>query len=223
MATEGDSRTQIVQAVWAVIAAEGIEGVSMRSVARAAGVSVGRIQHHFGSRADLVRASARAMIDGAAEHQGVADPAVVSGVSSAASPAGAPAASTTGSSDGVTRRVRGAGESARVAVAHVVPTTPQQRVGTTIWLAYLAASVADAQLADILADAKRGQEDVTTQLLQAETGRSDEVCRARARRLIALADGLASRVLIGDLSAASALALIDEAWDDWGAGVETSP
>ncbi|WP_313565951.1 TetR family transcriptional regulator C-terminal domain-containing protein [Mobilicoccus sp.] len=110
-----------------------------------------------------------------------------------------------------------------MAVAHVVPTTPQQRVGTTIWLSYLAASVADAQLADILADAKRGQEDVTTQLLQAESGRSDAVCRARARRLIALADGLASRVLIGDLSAASALALIDEAWEDWGAGVETSP
>lgn len=100
----------------------------------------------------------------------------------------------------------------QVLVTHAIPATPDQRRGTTIWLSYLAASVADPELARILADAKRGQEDAVTRLLAAGMGEREEACRARARHLIALADGLAPRVLIGDLSAADALAMIDDAW-----------
>jgi TetR/AcrR family transcriptional regulator, transcriptional repressor of bet genes len=49
-------RTEIVRALWQVIAEHGIEGVSLRVVAQAAGVSIGRIQHYFGSREALVLA-----------------------------------------------------------------------------------------------------------------------------------------------------------------------
>ena len=38
-------RSEITMALWLVIYEEGIDGVSFRAVARAAGVSVGRVQH----------------------------------------------------------------------------------------------------------------------------------------------------------------------------------
>jgi AcrR family transcriptional regulator len=49
-------RSEIVHALWQVIALHGIEGVSLRVVAQAAGVSIGRIQHYFDSRETLVLA-----------------------------------------------------------------------------------------------------------------------------------------------------------------------
>jgi TetR/AcrR family transcriptional regulator, transcriptional repressor of bet genes len=49
-------RAEIVHALWQVIAARGIEGVSLRVVAQAAGISTGRIQHYFRSREALVLA-----------------------------------------------------------------------------------------------------------------------------------------------------------------------
>lgn len=48
--------SEIVHALWQVIAEHGIEGVSLRVVAQAAGVSIGRIQHYFASREALVLA-----------------------------------------------------------------------------------------------------------------------------------------------------------------------
>lgn len=172
-------RTEIVHGVWALIADGGIEAVTMRRVADAAGVSVGRIQHYFDSRADLVRASARAMVAGAEATYAEVDP----------------------------------GDAARFAIEHVIPRTTEQRVGTTIWLAYVSASVADPQLAEILAEAKRGQEDEVVRLLLDADAASDATeARRRARHLIGLADGLSARVLIGDLTVDEALAVIDKEW-----------
>lgn len=54
---------EIVRALWQVIAEHGIEGVSLRVVAQAAGVSIGRIQHYFASREALVLAGLTRLID----------------------------------------------------------------------------------------------------------------------------------------------------------------
>lgn len=176
-----ERRAEIIRGVWALIAEAGIEAVTMRRVAAAAGVSVGRIQHYFASRSELVRASARAMITAA------------EGTYAAEGSAPGPAA--------------------RYAVDHVIPRTDAQRVGTTIWLAYVSASVGDPEIASILAEAKRGQEDEVTRLLaEAGVAGGDAGARRRARMLVALADGLASRVLIGDLTTEEAMAVLDEAW-----------
>ena len=40
-------RAEIIGALWEVIGERGTEGASLMTVARAAGVSVGRIQHYF--------------------------------------------------------------------------------------------------------------------------------------------------------------------------------
>lgn len=67
------SRAGILFAVWQVIASRGIDAVSFRAVAAAAGVSVGRVQHHFPTRTALIRAAARHMIDSAEQAHPDAD------------------------------------------------------------------------------------------------------------------------------------------------------
>lgn len=59
-------RDEICRAVWAVIARDGIEAVTLRAVARTAGVSVGRIQHYYPSREEMLRDSCRRILDLAA-------------------------------------------------------------------------------------------------------------------------------------------------------------
>ena len=58
-------RTELVEASWKVIAAEGLEGLTMRKVADAAGCTTGRITHYFADREALVLAALRA-VNGAA-------------------------------------------------------------------------------------------------------------------------------------------------------------
>lgn len=65
-----DKRTAIILGVWRVILERGISGVSMRSVADAADVSLGLVQHYHRSKDELIRASAEAMIAGAAIRYG---------------------------------------------------------------------------------------------------------------------------------------------------------
>jgi AcrR family transcriptional regulator len=50
-------RRELVEASWAVIATEGLEGVTMRKVAEAAGCTTGRITHYFADREALILAS----------------------------------------------------------------------------------------------------------------------------------------------------------------------
>jgi TetR/AcrR family transcriptional regulator, transcriptional repressor of bet genes len=58
-----ERRWEIVFALWLVIAEHGIEGVSLRQVAAEAGVSMGRIQHYFGTKDALVLAGCTALVD----------------------------------------------------------------------------------------------------------------------------------------------------------------
>ncbi|MFD7074979.1 TetR/AcrR family transcriptional regulator [Nocardioides sp. NPDC059952] len=47
-------RFEIVAGLWQIVAEQGIEGVSLRTVAARAGVSMGRVQHYFGTKDALV-------------------------------------------------------------------------------------------------------------------------------------------------------------------------
>ncbi|WIM67791.1 TetR/AcrR family transcriptional regulator [Corynebacterium breve] len=158
-----DSRTEIIYSVWAVIAEQGLPGVTMRVVAKQAGVSVGRVQHHFGTKENLILESCRAMINSAnALYDGSLDHAIT----------------------------------------HVIPHDENTRHGAIIWNAYVAHALVQPAIAELLADAKRGQEDEVTRVL------GD---RSRARSLIAMADGLVQRVLIGDLTPDEAMAVVRDA------------
>lgn len=119
---------QIVAAVWRVILDRGIAGVSFRTVADAAGVSVGLVQHYYGSKEELIRASAATMIGGSEARYRETD---------AAQPTA---------------------ETVRHLVVHAIPTSAREVDGVVVWHAYLAACVTDDGLAALLRGAKAGQE-----------------------------------------------------------------
>lgn len=180
--TDSDaSRRAIVVAVWKLIAQVGIEGVTFRRVAEQAGVSVGRIQHHFGTREALVRAACLPMIEFAHDqYQELPDDPLVR---------------------------------LRHLLLHALPDSPGARFGTSVWYAYLAKSVNDPEISRLLADTKRGAEDECVRLIeqveQSVPDRGPRDARRAARRLLALADGLTVRVLVGDLSGAEARELLE--------------
>lgn len=179
-----ERRREIAYAVWYLIAARGIEAVTQRAVAAEAGISVGRIQHYFPSKEEMVRYGCRALIDAGA--------------------------------DAYRERTSGVGpaEALRDLVARTIPRTDDFRIGTTVWYAYLAKSVDDPEIAAILREAKRGEEEQAARLLREiwEAGRT--LLRldadAAARRLLSTADGLAARVLIGQLAASEAVGVLEK-------------
>ena len=55
-------RTEIVHGLWQVIYTRGIDAVTFRSVADAAGISIGRVQHYFPSREGLILEGCRQLV-----------------------------------------------------------------------------------------------------------------------------------------------------------------
>ncbi len=168
-------RREIAQAVWAVIAERGIEGVTLRSVASEAGVSVGRIQHYHASREELVRDSCRELLKAATQQFEAADDATPV-------------------------------ERLRRLVLGRIPATPEFAIGTSIWLAYEAKSVDDPVIAELVQQGYAGGVREATALLS-ECGVAEPP--AVALRLMATAEGLAIRVLVGGLGAGEAAELLD--------------
>ncbi|WP_164723104.1 TetR/AcrR family transcriptional regulator [Arachnia propionica] len=168
-------RREIAQAVWAVIAERGIEGVTLRSVAAEAGVSVGRIQHYYASREELVRDSCRELLKAATQRfEAVDDTTPV--------------------------------EKLRRLVLGRIPTTPEFAIGTSIWLAYEAKSVDDPVIAELVQRGHAGGVQEAATLLS-ECGVTD--ASAVALRLMATAEGLAIRVLVGGLEPRGATGLLE--------------
>ena len=169
-------RREIAQAVWAVIAERGIEGVTLRSVAAEAGVSVGRIQHYYASREELVRDSCRELLKAATQRfEAVDDTTPV--------------------------------EKLRRLILGRIPTTPEFAIGTSIWLAYEAKSVDDPVIAELVQRGHAGGVRETAALLD-ECGVAD--APAVALRLMATAEGLAIRVLVGGLEPRAATELLED-------------
>jgi TetR/AcrR family transcriptional repressor of bet genes len=191
-----ERRWEIVYALWLVIAEQGIEGVSLRHVAAAADVSMGRIQHYFGTKEALVLAGCTALVQSA--HGGYQETAEA-----------APR------------------ERLLHVVSQQIPRDDAGRVGVSVWYAYVAKSINDCAVRQVLAEARRGAEEECVRLIQADrAGRAeggdpadgarraagddtDQPALERARRLLALADGLTLRVLVRDLEPAEAVAMLE--------------
>lgn len=121
-----EKRAQILQAVWSVIARDGLPAVSVRSVAAAAGASPGRVQHYYPTKQDLVRSSAAAMIEGAAEisPEALSDPAEPGTL--------------------------------WALLTHSITPAATSRAGTSVYFSYVAASGSDSWIAQTLSDARGG-------------------------------------------------------------------
>ena len=169
----GDRRSTIIRAVWQVIAEQGMEAVSMRTVAAAAAVSVGRVQYRFRTKDELLRVSLEAMLSGAAQLHADA--------------------------------TEGADDRAALLhlIGHPIPRAEGSGAGVSLFHQYVAASINHPLLASLLAEAKDGQERDATRLLR-NVAPDLRDPRGEARLLVAIADGLAMRVLMSNLTAAEA-------------------
>jgi TetR/AcrR family transcriptional repressor of bet genes len=190
-------RREMVSAVWQLIADRGIEAVTLRAVAATAGVSMGRVQHYFSSRDELVLHGCRVMVDGAEQNfSRRADP-------------------------------DHPWDQLRVLVRWAVPTTPEFRMGTKVWFAYTAKAFDSPRIADLVRDAQRGSVALAADLLaRAQAGRivrADLDPEVVALRLLATSEGYAARVLVGSLDAAAALAALDADLEALRAPFENSP
>ncbi|HCX67966.1 TetR/AcrR family transcriptional regulator [Parvibaculum sp.] len=61
-----ERRRELMEASWQVIADEGLESLTMRKIAAAAGCTTGRLTHYFANREELVLAALKAAYDAAA-------------------------------------------------------------------------------------------------------------------------------------------------------------
>lgn len=202
-------RTEIVHALWQVIYLKGIDGVSFRSVAEAAGISIGRVQHYFPSRSELILEGCRQIVDSA----------------EAAGPEGADASSDPGSAKAVS--------ALREFCFAFIPAGETMRIGASVWYTYVARAVMDEQIADIIRASDRATLELGIRLYRAvgegdgaahaddaggtdgsdyadDAGGTDgEVATTWAMRMIALGKGLAQEVMLDERSAASAKAILE--------------
>ncbi len=143
-------RATILLAVLRVIAVRGLGAVSIRSVAAEAGVSVGRVQHYFGSKKELIRSATAFMISAAEAHHFD------------------------------TETPRPPDEELWEILTHALPLAAQSPAGTSVFYSLVAASVADPELAVILSEAEAGVEQlIARQLAELRRGTSDAQAGAR--------------------------------------------
>ena len=182
-------RSEITMALWSVIYEEGIDGVSFRAVARAAGVSVGRVQHYFSSKHQLVLHGCRRMVAAAVEDHGTAE---------------------------VPDDPRSAQEELLTYLSGTLHSGEEFRIGASVWASYQAQAVSDPAIAEIVVCAMKRREDLLAELLAAARGATAPfdappgratpavTDRGGALHLAALSEGLSQRVLVGALPAADA-------------------
>ncbi|UVI36511.1 TetR/AcrR family transcriptional regulator [Brevibacterium spongiae] len=208
-------RTEIVHALWQVIYLNGIDGVSFRSVAEAAGISIGRVQHYFPSRSELILEGCRQIARGAEVAEGAEGTERES--------AGGTSESASGSAMGDLREF----------CLAFIPTGEAMRIGASVWYTYVARAVMDEQIGEIIRATDRATLDLGMRLVEraggwrqeaagdnagtddagatgGEVGGADNAAAlAWVMRMIALGKGLAQEVMLDERSAASAKAILE--------------
>lgn len=176
-------RADIAAAVWRLTVEEGLDAVSMRSVAAAAGVSLGQVQHYFASKDDLLLAAVDLI--GAQFGRRWA----------AASPEPTPRALI------------------RTYLRQLLPLDEERRVEAHVGSAFLARAPHSPRIAEMLRGGFTWATDLLVGWLedaqragQVDAGRDP---RREARTLVALVDGLAIHALVGHYPPAEAGAALD--------------
>ena len=182
-----ERRWEIVFALWLVIAEHGIEGVSLRQVAAEAGVSMGRIQHYFGTKDALVLAGCTALVDRA--YGGYLETAEA-----------APRERLLHVVSQQIPRDDAGRMGVSVWYAYVAKSINHSAVRQVLAEARRGAEEECVRLIQ----AGRGDRAV-----RAAGGDADQAALEQARRLLALADGLTLRVLVRDLEPAEAVAMLE--------------
>lgn len=189
-------RTEIVHGLWLVIYTRGIDAVTFRSVAEAAGISIGRVQHYFPSREGLILEGCRQLVAGAELEE-------VEVNEDGADPADPIAALSE--------------------FLHAfIPEGEAMRVGASVWFTYIAKAVGDSSIAEVIVDTDRRTEEAAVRRVErvltqaSRSGPADHSARSVAEeaaecavRLVALAKGLAQEVMLEVRTPETAYGILD--------------
>lgn len=183
-----ERRALIVAALWRVIARDGLDHASVRSVATEAGLSVGSLRHYFASQSELLTFALGAVGE-RLERRLVG-----------------------AGTEGTPR------ERVRAKLAQMLPLDAERRLECEVWLAFTAKALTDASLRTTQRQAGKRLDAAFTYLvdLLAEDGLLTQGAdrTTEAVRLSALVDGLIIRGLSTTHSRPSLLRAVDAHLDD---------
>ncbi len=173
---------RLLDCVLDLLVAEGYEGISIRRVATAAGVSIGAVQHHFATKDALLAA---AMDRVSQQFQERLERRIAPGA--------------------------GPAEWLRAVADELVSTGEERRPASVIWLVRMARAAVHEPTAEVHRREWQQVEDLLAQLVAAaRPDLAEQVVRDEATVLLALLDGLAGAVAVepGRVPAERAEALV---------------
>lgn len=162
-------RRDLGDAVWRVIVRDGVNGASVRAVAREAGVSPGSLRHYFATQAELI-AFAMRQVDARVR-------ARIARIDAEGTPA----------------------EAVLRYCVEVLPLDDERRTEAEVWLALTGAGLSDPVLRQVRDETDAGMQELCSSLMQSMVHAgllAADRGEVEASRLWALLDGLAIQLLL---------------------------
>ncbi|WP_206055181.1 TetR/AcrR family transcriptional regulator [Nocardia sp. CS682] len=184
-----ERRRQIAAAVCRLAATHGLEGVSLRHVAAEAGVSMGRVQHYFKTKDEMLLFAFGTISEGV-EHR------VTQAVSALPQPPDARSL-------------------VRALLIEMMPIGDHAKAEMPMWVAFFARAVVEPQMAELLRQGTRSLHGFVAEQIGNARPASHSMSDAdrEADILLSLTDGLMMRLMVGGIDAETALAALDHQLD----------
>ncbi|GAB2664937.1 TetR/AcrR family transcriptional regulator [Nocardia goodfellowii] len=193
-AAHDERRQSILEAVFTIVDTEGVEGVSIRNVAQQAGVSIGRVQHYFPTKEDLLAAAFTSITEVGGNR--VREQVAIAG---------------TDDPIAVLRAI----------LAETIPRTAADRRLFRIMQAFETHALPRPNLAIQMTEGYSGLIDLIALLLGRTVTTDLDVVEA-ARELLALSTGLAGLTLTGNITADQARHIVFARLDSFVSGCQVS-
>lgn len=186
-----ERRRQIAEAVLRVTAKRGLEAVSLRDVAAEGGISMGRVQHYFTSKDQMLLFACEYMIE--RTNRRIAERI-----------AALPAPET---GRDILRNV----------LVEILPLDEERREGTGVWIAFLARAALEPALKSFMRETWINGHGNIAALMRVAQERGEIPADRDPQRetvtALSLADGLVSHILMGHYTAETAIQAIDDYLD----------
>lgn len=185
-------RRLIAEAVLRLTATRGLEGVNLRDVAAAAGVSMGMVQHYFASKDRMLLFACEYLVERANQRVGEQIAALPRPISNRA----------------ILHEI----------LIELLPLDDERKAGIRVWFAFLALAVVQPELETFMRETWQRTHTVIAGLFAGarEHGELPPTIDPDAEtvRAFALADGLVSHVLLGHYTGEQARDAIDDYLDE---------
>lgn len=172
-------REQIAEAVCRLAGRQGLDAVSLRHVAAEAGVSMGRVQHYFTTKSEMLVFAFHTISERVERRMAAA----IAGLGESPSPRAL----------------------LRTLLLEMLPLSDDAKAEAPVLAAFLARAVVEPGLAEFQREGSRQLRAMVTEQIAATRGDPE----LEAAGLLALVDGLMTQLLVGHIDEALALATLD--------------